>query len=149
MLVFCRGVQEFNTKKPENCTMGMRWAGYISTQSPWRLKFFSLEVVCLSVTDSQSGRLCCVNVVMAAGSTSSTQAQRYLDKCSFKARNKLQWLVAMPGWMRDKPNAPEPKIYSKFPSLLHRVRSEAVAEENRTTAKETADTSRGHKTLGL
>jgi hypothetical protein len=36
-----------------------------------------------------------------------------------------------------------------FPSLLHRVRSETVAEENRTTAKKTADTSRGHKTVGL
>ena len=51
--------------------------------------------------------------------------------------------------MRDKTNAPESKIFSKFPSLQRRVRSDTVAEENRTTAKETSDTSRGHKTLGL
>ena len=47
--------------------------------------------------------------------------------------------------MGDSPNAPETKICSMFWSMLRRVRSETVAQENSNTAKESDDTSRGHK----
>jgi hypothetical protein len=42
-----------------------------------------------------------------------------------------------PGSMRDNTKALEPKICIKFPSLLRRVRSDPVAEENCITAMET------------
>jgi hypothetical protein len=94
---------------------------YISAQPPSKLRFLSLGVLCSSVPGTQNVCVWCVNDVMAAGLSSSSQAQRYPDKCSFNdiltnlpSKRKTNWNGSLlnPGSLRDNPNDPEPKNFA-------------------------------------